>query len=91
MVEAFERRRDVVLDGLEDAGLPCAVPQGAFYAMPEVPEGFVDEVVDRGVVVVPGEAFGERGAGHARISYATDVETLKEALGVMRDAAAAVR
>jgi aspartate aminotransferase len=90
MVAAFERRRDVLLDGLADIGLDCPTPQGAFYAMPEVPEGFVDEVIDRGVVVVPGEAFGEHGAGSARISYAVNVETLKEALEVMDGAVRAV-
>jgi aspartate aminotransferase len=91
MVEAFERRRDVLLDGLTELGLRCPTPQGAFYAMPEVPEGWVDAVVDRGVVVVPGEAFGEGGAGHARISYAVDVETLKEAIEVMGEATRAAR
>ena len=59
--------------------------------MPKVPDGWVDEVLDRGVVVVPGEAFGEHGAGYARISYATDLETLKEAIEVMREATNAVR
>ncbi len=91
MVAAFEERRDVVLDGLEDMGLDVPTPQGAFYAMPRVPDGWVDEVIDRGVVVVPGEAFGANGAGHARISYATDMETLKEALAIMGEATAAVR
>jgi len=91
MVAAFEHRRDVLLDGLEAIGLSCPTPKGAFYAMPEVPEGFVDEVIDRGVVVVPGEAFGDHGAGHARISYAVSVETLKEALEIMDDAYQAVR
>jgi len=91
MVEAFEHRRDVLLDGLEDAGLRCPTPRGAFYAMPEVPEGWVDEVIDRGVVVVPGEAFGDHGSGYARISYATDVAVLKEALEVVDAATAAVR
>ena len=91
MVEAFERRRDVVLDGLEDAGLDVPTPQGAFYAMPEVPEGWCDEVIDRGVIVVPGEAFGEHGEGYARLSYATGMEELKEALEIMADATRAVR
>jgi aspartate aminotransferase len=58
--------------------------------MPKVPDGFVDEAIDRGVVIVPGEAFGEHGAGYARISYAVDVETLKEALEIMDEAAQAV-
>ena len=91
MVASFEERRDVLLDGLDDIGLECPTPKGAFYAMPEVPEGFVDEVIDRGVVVVPGDAFGERGAGYARISYAVNVETLEEALSIMDDAYQAVR
>jgi aspartate aminotransferase len=90
MVAAFEERRDVLLDGLADVGLDCPTPEGAFYAMPRVPDGFVDEVIDRGVVVVPGDAFGEHGAGYARISYAVDVETLKEALEIMDAAVQAV-
>ncbi|KAA9398780.1 pyridoxal phosphate-dependent aminotransferase [Haloarcula sp. CBA1130] len=91
MREAFQKRRDVLLDGLEEMGLDCPTPKGAFYAMPKVPDGWVDEVIDRGVVVVPGDAFGEHGAGYARISYATDMETLKEAIDIMADATAAVR
>ncbi|PSQ01485.1 aspartate aminotransferase [Halobacteriales archaeon QS_5_70_17] len=91
MVTAFERRRDVLLDGLADMGLETPTPQGAFYAMPRVPEGWVEETIDRGVVVVPGEAFGAGGAGHARISYAAGIETLKEALEVMGAATDAVR
>ena len=91
MRSAFETRRDVLVDGLEDMGLSVPTPKGAFYAMPEVPDGWTDEVIDRGVVVVPGEAFGDAGAGHARISYAVDVETLKDALEVMGEATAALR
>jgi aspartate aminotransferase len=91
MCEAFRERREVLLDGLKDAGLEVPRPQGAFYAMPRVPEGWAEEVIDRGVVVVPGEAFGANGAGHARISYAVGIETLKEALEIIREATAAVR
>jgi len=86
MTASFERRRDLLLDGFDEIGIDCPTPQGAFYAMPRVPEGFVDECLDRGVVVVPGEAFGEGGRGHARISYATDESELREALDVMADA-----
>ncbi len=91
MAAAFERRREVLLDGLADMGIECPTPAGAFYAMPRVPDGWVEEVIDRGVVVVPGEAFGAGGAGHARISYATNTETINEALEIMADATAAVR
>lgn len=91
MVGAFAERRDVLLDGLNEMGLETPTPKGAFYAMPKVPDGWVDEVIDRGVIVVPGDAFGANGAGHARISYAVDIETLEEALEIMEEATAAVR
>jgi aspartate aminotransferase len=90
MTDTYERRRDLVVEGLTDMGLELPTPAGAFYAMPKVPEGFVDECIERGVVVVPGEAFGEHGAGYARLSYATDEDTLREALGIMADAHEAV-
>ncbi|AUX09900.1 aspartate aminotransferase [Halalkaliarchaeum desulfuricum] len=91
MSESFERRRDVLLEGLSEAGIDCPTPRGAFYAMPNVPDGFIEECLDRGVIVVPGEAFGAHGAGYARISYATDEETLREAIDIMEKAADAVR
>jgi aspartate aminotransferase len=91
MVEAFEERRDILLDGLADIGLETPTPEGAFYAMPEVPDGWVDEVIDHGVIVVPGEAFGDHGTGHARISYATSREEIEEALERMADATRSVR
>jgi aspartate aminotransferase len=86
MADSFEQRRDLVVDGLRDIGLDVPEPAGAFYVMPEVPEGFVDECIDRGVVVVPGEAFGAAGEGYARISYATSTEELEEALEIMEAA-----
>ncbi|GAB7020611.1 pyridoxal phosphate-dependent aminotransferase [Halostagnicola bangensis] len=91
MVEAFERRRDVVLDGLEDAGLEVPKPSGAFYVMPKVPEGWCEEVLDRDVIVVPGDAFGANGDGYARLSYATGMEELKEALESIDAATRAVQ
>ena len=91
MTDSFKRRRDILLDGLADHGIECPTPTGAFYAMPRVPEGFVEECIDRGVIVVPGEAFGTEGEGLARISYATDEETLREAIEIMGEAAAAAR
>jgi aspartate aminotransferase len=90
MVDTFEQRRDIVVGGLREIGLEVPSPEGAFYVMPEVPEGFVDECIDRGVVVVPGEAFGEHGEGYARISYATGTEQIREALDIMEAAVEAV-
>jgi aspartate aminotransferase len=90
MVRAFERRRDVLLEGLTDMGLSVPTPRGAFYAMPEVPEGWCEEVIDRDVIVVPGDAFGERGDGYARISYAASLDEIREALDAMRAATEAL-
>jgi len=86
MRDAFEERRDVVLDGLADLGLDTPTPRGAFYVLPAVPEGFVDACIERDVIVVPGEAFGANGTGRARLSYAASVADLKAALERMGDA-----
>jgi len=90
MVSAFAERRGVILDGLRDLGLDVPTPSGAFYVMPAVPDGWVEAVIERGVVVVPGEAFGERGAGSARLSYATSLDDIEAALEIMGEATAAV-
>lgn len=82
-VQTHEKRRDVPVDGLLHFGLNVNKPSGAFYGLPEVPGGWT-EVVDNGVVVVPGGAFGHRGEGYARISNATDIHSLKKAVGRMR-------
>ena len=91
MTEAFRERRDFVLERLEAIGLDVPTPHGAFYVMPKVPDGWCDEVLSRGVVVVPGGAFGENGEGYARLSYATGMEELEEALNVIEEATDAVR
>ncbi|RLM57524.1 pyridoxal phosphate-dependent aminotransferase [Halobellus sp. Atlit-31R] len=90
MTASFRERRDLVVDGLTDIGLDVPTPGGAFYCMPEVPDGFVEECLDRGVVIVPGDAFGEHGRGYARLSYATDEDDLRAALDVMAEAYDAV-
>jgi aspartate aminotransferase len=88
MRSTFRRRRDLLVDRFDAMGLTVPTPAGAFYAMPRVPDGFVDACIERDVIVVPGEAFGDHGAGHARISYANDVDVLREALDVMADVVA---
>jgi aspartate aminotransferase len=90
MRAAFERRRDLVVRRFDEMGLDCPTPQGAFYAMPAVPEGFVEACIDRDVIVVPGDAFGAAGAGRMRVSYAQDEAQLAEALDRMEAALATV-
>jgi len=88
MVAEFRRRRDRVVAGLNAIpGVRCVLPQGAFYAFPNVseldPEGraFADYLLEEaGVAVLAGTAFGRAGRGYLRVSYATSLPNLEEAL-----------
>jgi len=90
MTTTFARRRDVVVDRLEAMGLSVPTPGGAFYAMPQVPDGFAQSCVEHDVLVVPGEAFGAAGADRVRISFATDMQSLEEGLSRMEMALTAL-
>lgn len=65
--------------------MDCFEAQGAFYVFPAVPggdaEAFAEDLLtEAGVAAVPGDVFGEGGAGHLRVSYATGLDDLKEAM-----------
>ena len=88
MVREYDRRRRLVVGGLNKIGLDCFEPKGAFYAFPSIKStGLTSEEFASGllkeqkVAVVPGEVFGECGAGYLRCSYATSREELTVALG----------
>ena len=88
MRDEFKARRDMLVEGLNSIGLKCESPKGAFYAFPEVPEGttsaeVASKLISNGVIVVPGTAFGDRGEGHIRLSYASSMDNLKQALDIM--------
>jgi aspartate aminotransferase len=91
--QSFEKRRKLVVDGLNDLpGVTCRVPGGAFYAFPNIRDtGHDSRELARGlleeahVALIPGESFGENGAGYLRLSYAASEAELKEALKRMRD------
>ncbi|HET7728280.1 MAG TPA: aminotransferase class I/II-fold pyridoxal phosphate-dependent enzyme, partial [Candidatus Limnocylindrales bacterium] len=83
----YDRRRRLMVDGLNRIGLPTFEPRGAFYVFPKItPTGLSDEafterlLVEERVAVVPGSAFGPSGAGHVRACYATSYAKLEEAL-----------
>ncbi|WP_207588701.1 aminotransferase class I/II-fold pyridoxal phosphate-dependent enzyme [Halomontanus rarus] len=86
MVDQYDRRRRFVLSRFEELGMPCFEAKGAFYVFPKVPtewdcEAFAEELLrEEGVAVVPGDVFGAGGNGHLRVSYATGLEDLREAL-----------
>ncbi|MFC2001821.1 aminotransferase class I/II-fold pyridoxal phosphate-dependent enzyme, partial [Chloroflexota bacterium] len=80
MVGDYNRRRKVIVKGLNDIGLTCFEPRGAFYAFPSiVTTGMTSEefseklLVEEKVAVVPGSAFGQYGEGYVRCCYATSL------------------
>ncbi|HEY3422601.1 MAG TPA: aminotransferase class I/II-fold pyridoxal phosphate-dependent enzyme [Methanocellaceae archaeon] len=90
MVREYNRRRRVIVKGFNDLGMSCFEPKGAFYAFPSIrstgltSEKFAERLLfEEGVVVVPGNVFGESGDGHLRCSYAASMENIKEALSRM--------
>ena len=87
MREEFRRRRDVLVEGLRSMGVEMEKPAGAFYAFPRVGDGndVATRLIKKGVVVVPGTAFGSVGREHIRISYAASTEDIKTALERMRE------
>ena len=87
MAEKYDERRKFLYKSLLDLGFDCFEPQGAFYIFPDVSmfakdgTDFVERLIDeQHVAVVPGEAFGDSGTNHVRISYAYSLENLKKAL-----------
>jgi len=87
MRDEYNRRRRVVMLRLARMGLPCFEPQGAFYAFPSISHTgmtaaqFAERLLlEHKVAVVPGDAFGECGARHIRLCYATSMALLEEAL-----------
>lgn len=92
MVREFRRRRDTIVDGLNAIpGFECLRPKGAFYAFPSIAgtgrsaAGLQRELLEEaGVAALAGTAFGEKGEGFLRFSYATSVGNIEEGLARIR-------
>jgi aminotransferase len=87
MADEYDRRRKLIVGGLNRLGLPTFEPHGAFYAFPNIAvtgmddETFAQKLLEEEhVAVVPGSAFGLGGEGFVRCSYATAYEKIEEAL-----------
>lgn len=87
MKREYRRRREFVVSRLNEIGLPCHKPEGAFYAFPSIKNTgmtsmeFSEKLLKKEkVACVPGTAFGSLGEGYLRISYASSFDNLKEAL-----------
>ena len=92
MVAAFDRRRAIVVEGLNALpGVSCIAPKGAFYAFPNVSrtgwkaKALASALLDEaGVAVIGGPDFGVHGEGFLRLSYANSAENIARALERMR-------
>jgi aminotransferase len=87
MRESYNRRRKLIVDGMNRIGLPTCVPRGAFYAFPKISDTGLDSetfaerlLMEEHVAVVPGSAFGLGGEGFVRCCYATAYGQIEEAL-----------
>lgn len=87
MKDEYNRRRKFLVESLNDMGMDCFNPRGAFYVFPSIkkfgmPSGeFCEKLLEKEkLAVVPGDAFGESGEGYIRISYAYSLENLDIAL-----------
>lgn len=87
MMESYNQRRRLVVQGFRDMGLECHEPLGAFYAFPSIrstgltSEQFAERLLlESKVAAVPGHVFGKGGEGFLRCCYATSVPQLTEAL-----------
>ncbi len=92
MRDEYNRRRELIVGGLNQLGLPTFEPHGAFYAFPQITATGMDEdtfaqklLEEERVAVVPGSAFGPGGEAYVRCSYATAYEKIEEALNRMEN------
>ncbi len=87
MRSEYQRRRNYLVSGFREMGLPCHMPEGAFYVFPDIsPTGMDDRefslalLKSQKVAVVPGIVFGECGKNHIRCAYATSMDNIREAV-----------
>jgi LL-diaminopimelate aminotransferase len=82
----YERRRDIVIEGLRQIGWEIKKPKASMFIWAPIPKGWTSRQISRemlysaGVVVIPGDAFGQEGEGYVRIALVQEEERLKEAV-----------
>jgi aminotransferase len=98
MRKEYEARRDFIVRNLNDLGLPCFKPLGAFYVFPDIRSSGLSSrdfslrlLQEKQVACVPGTAFGGSGEGHVRCSYATSMEKIRIAMDRIGEFLAEVR
>ncbi len=83
--DVYRNKRETVLGALEDAGVRLAGSVATFYLWIEAPPGAADRLLDRGVVVTPGEYFGPAGAGYLRIALVPTQAQCERAAAIIRE------
>ena len=98
MVAEYNRRRNYLIAAFAEMGVSCHTPAGAFYAFPYIgdlgisAEDFAMRFLEeKGVAVVPGDAFGKCGAGFLRCAYATSMDNVREGMKRMGEFVAQIR
>ncbi|MQS53487.1 aminotransferase class I/II-fold pyridoxal phosphate-dependent enzyme [Companilactobacillus mishanensis] len=99
MRDIYKERRDYIVEQLNDIGYETIMPKGAFYTFSKIPDEFgldsvefATKLAEEGKVgVTPGIAFGEGGEGHFRMSYASSMEDIKEAMKRLREFTATLK
>jgi len=92
MMAQFRKRRDILVNGLNKInGITCVVPQGAFYAFPNITgtgmtsTEFTEHLLEKGgISILSGSDFGQHGEGYVRFCYAADIENIRKALEIMK-------
>lgn len=86
MREEYDLRRRYTVSRFNEMGLSCFEPEGAFYAFPSIKstglssDDFCEKLImDKRVAVIPGNAFGECGEGHIRVSYCYSIDNIRKA------------
>ena len=80
MRREYQARRDMMYEGFTRMGIYFPIPEGAFYMFVPFGRELTNRILHRGVVIVPGDAFGKNAPGHARLCYAVSRETIAEAI-----------
>jgi len=86
MKKTFQKRRDMVVNGLNSIGIHVEKPKATFYIWAKVPKGytsadFCEKIIEeQGIVVTPGSGFGEEGEGYFRISITINEKRIAEAI-----------
>jgi aspartate/methionine/tyrosine aminotransferase len=89
--EEYRKRRDLLVAGLNEVGLECASPAGAFYAFPNVEKLHKDSrkaaqiLLDKAhIATIPGSVFGAQGEGHLRFGYAITIKEIEDCVTALR-------